>query len=204
MKSGPMCELFTDRSCFRRLSLACSIQASVQMTGVSAIQYYSVTTYDQMGIAGNDTLIYQAISSVIALIAQFLCILFIDYTGRRWPPIPGNLGNMVTFIIATILLATFPPGTSHNNAAAWGFIVITWIYNFSFSATCGPLSWIIPADIFDTQTRSKGVSTATMTGFAFNTTIGQVTKPAMTSPLLILFPLHRKSAAHAKRYHSPR
>ncbi|KAF2188041.1 MFS sugar transporter-like protein [Zopfia rhizophila CBS 207.26] len=172
-------ELFTDRSCFRRLFLACAIQASIQMTGVSAIQYYSVTIYGQMGIEGDATLKYQATSSVIALIAQFLCILLIDYTGRRWPLILGNLGNMVTFIIATILLAQFPPGSSSNSAAAWGFIVITWVYNFSFSATCGPLSWIIPAEIFDTKTRSKGVSIATMTSFAFNTMIGQVTKPAM-------------------------
>ncbi|KAF2108896.1 MFS sugar transporter-like protein [Lophiotrema nucula] len=173
-------ELFTDRSCFRRLFLACSIQASVQMTGVSAIQYYSVTIYGQMGIQGDETLKYQAISSVIALVAQFCCIMLIDITGRRWPLILGNLGNMVTFIIATILLAKFPPGGSGNQAAAWGFIAITWIYNFSFSATCGPLSWIIPAEIFDTKTRSKGVSIATMTSFAFNTMIGQVTKPAMT------------------------
>ncbi|ORX99956.1 general substrate transporter [Clohesyomyces aquaticus] len=173
-------ELFTDRSCFRRLFLACSIQASIQMTGVSAIQYYSVTIYGQMGITGDNTLKYQAISSVIALIAQFLCILFIDHTGRRWPLILGNLGNMVTFIVATVLLAKFPPGESGNSAAAWGFIVITWIYNFSFSATCGPLSWIIPAEIFDTKTRSKGVSIATMVSFAFNTMIGQITKPAMT------------------------
>lgn len=133
-----------------------------------------------MGITGNDTLKYQATSSVCALIDQFLCILFIYYTGRRWPLILGNLGNIVTFIIATILLATFPPGTSHNNAIAWGFIVITWIYNVSYSATCSALSWIIPAEIFDTRTRSKGVSIATMTSRAFNTTIGQVTKLAMT------------------------
>lgn len=33
-------ELFTHKSSFRRLFLAVSIQASVQMTGVSAIQYY--------------------------------------------------------------------------------------------------------------------------------------------------------------------
>jgi sugar porter (SP) family MFS transporter len=174
-------ELFTDKSCFRRLFLACAIQASVQMTGVSAIQYYSVTIYELMGIKGDDTLKYQAISSVIALVAQFLCILFIDNFGRRWTLIFGNLGNMVTFIIATILLAKFPPGDSGNKAAAWGFIVITWVYNFSFSATCGPLSWIIPAEIFDTKTRSKGVSIATMVSFAFNTMIGQVTKPAMTA-----------------------
>jgi hypothetical protein len=31
-------ELFTNRSSFRRLFLCCAVQASVQMTGVSAIQ----------------------------------------------------------------------------------------------------------------------------------------------------------------------
>lgn len=51
----------------------------------------------------------------------------------------------------------------------------TWLYNISFSATCGPLSFIIPAEIFDTHTRSKGVSIATMVSFAFNTLIGQIT-----------------------------
>lgn len=173
-------ELFTDRSCFRRLFLTCAIQGSVQMTGVSAIQYYSVTIYGLMGIEGDETLKYQAISSVIALVAQMLCIMFIDRFGRRWPLIFGNLGNAVSFIIATILLAKFPPGESGNKGAAWGFIIITWVYNFSFSATCGPLSWIIPAEVFDTKTRSKGVSIATMVSFAFNTMIGQVTKPAMT------------------------
>lgn len=142
---------------------------------------YSVTIFGKMGIEGDETLRYQAISSVIALIAQALCILFIDRFGRRWPLIFGNLGNMVTFIISTTLLAKFPPGTSENKSAAWAFIVITWVYNFSFSATCGPLSWIIPAEIFDTKTRSKGVSIATMTSFAFNKMIGQVTKPAMDS-----------------------
>jgi sugar porter (SP) family MFS transporter len=171
-------ELFTNRSSFRRLFLACALQASIQMTGVSAIQYYSVTIYGQIGISGSDTLKYQAINSIIALIAQFMTILFIDRLGRRWPLIIGNLGNMLTFIVATILLARFPPEVS-NTGAHWGFIIMTWLYNFSFSCTCGPLSWIIPAEVFDTRTRSKGVSIATMTSFAFNTLIGQVTPIAM-------------------------
>ncbi|KAF1941410.1 MFS sugar transporter-like protein, partial [Clathrospora elynae] len=178
-EAGSYLELFKDKSCFRRLFLACALQASVQMTGVSAIQYYSVTIYGKMGIKDSDALKYQAISSILALIGQFLCICFIDRLGRRWPLIFGNLTNCATFIISTIMLAVFPPGTINNNSAAWGFIVITWLYNFSFSSTCGPLSWIIPAEIFDTKTRSKGVSIATMVSFAFNTMIGQVTKPAM-------------------------
>ena len=42
-------ELFQSRSSFRRLFLCVALQASVQMTGVSAIQYYSVTIYGKIG-----------------------------------------------------------------------------------------------------------------------------------------------------------
>lgn len=195
-------ELFVSRSAFRRLFLCCALQASIQMTGVSAIQYFSVTIYAQIGkplqasddfartdrlrpgISGDDTLKYQGINSIIALIAQFCTILFIDRTGRRWPLIFGNLGNMVTFIVATILLAKFPPGVSTNTGAQWGFIIMTWLYNFSFSCTCGPLSWIIPAEVFDTRTRSKGVSIATMTSFAFNTMIVSLLSPVNAQQLV--------------------
>ncbi|CAN8103557.1 unnamed protein product [Discula destructiva] len=171
-------ELFRTRSSFRRLLIACSVQASCQMTGVSAIQYYSVAIYAQVGIDGQDTLKYQAINSILALVAQASCILFIDKVGRRWALIGGNLLNALFFLIATVLIAVY--GTT-SSSAGWGFIVSTWLYNISFSATCGPLSFIIPAEIFDTHTRSKGVSIATMTSFAFNTMIGQVTGPAIDS-----------------------
>ncbi|KAL8400563.1 hypothetical protein RB594_000816 [Gaeumannomyces avenae] len=174
-------ELFTSRSSFRRLFIACALQASVQMTGVSAIQYFSIAIYKQIGIDGQSALKYQAISSVLALIAQAMCILFVDRFGRRWPLIYGNLVNCLMFLIATVLIAQFDPETHQDGGAGWGFIIVTWLYNISFSATCGPLSWIIPAEIFDTHTRSKGVSIATMTSFAFNTMIGQVTETAITN-----------------------
>lgn len=174
-------ELFTNRSSFRRVLLACALQASIQMTGVSAIQYYSVTIYGAIGIKGSDALKYQAINNIIALVGEACCVLFVDKLGRRRPLIFGNLANMVCFLIACILIAKFPPGSLNNHAAGWGFIIMTWLYNFSFSATCGPLSWVIPAEIFDTRTRSKGVSIATMVSFAFNTLIGQVTGTAMTN-----------------------
>lgn len=93
----------------------------------------------------------------------------------------GNIGNCVSFLIATILLARFPPGATNNGAASWAFIIMTWLFNFSFSATNGPLSWVIPAEVFDTRTRSKGVSIGVMVSFAFNTMIGQTTSVAMAT-----------------------
>lgn len=66
-----------------------------------------------------------------------------------------------------------------NVSAGWAFILMTWIYNISFSATCGPLTWVIPTEVFDTRTRSKGVSIGVMVSFAFNTLIGQITTIAI-------------------------
>ena len=40
---------------------------------------------------------------------------------------------------------------------------------------------IVPAEVFDTRTRAKGVSIGVMVSFAFNTLIGQVTPIAMES-----------------------
>ncbi|KAI1332648.1 MFS sugar transporter-like protein [Xylariaceae sp. FL0255] len=172
-------ELFTNKSAFRRLFLACSIQAAVQVTGVSAIQYFSVQIFAQIGISADNALKYQAINSILALIAQAACILYIDRVGRRPTFIIGNLVNCLCFIVVTILLAKFPPTTDSGATAGWGFIITTWIFNVSFSFANGPLSWIIPAEIFDTHTRSKGVSIATMTSYGFNTLIGQVTSIAV-------------------------
>lgn len=94
------------------------------MTGVSAIQYYSVTIFGEIGISANDALKYQAINSILALIAQAACMLLIDKFGRRPTLIIGNLVNCVMFVIVTILLALFPPDTGSGGTAGWGFIIV--------------------------------------------------------------------------------
>lgn len=173
-------ELFRDPSSFRRLFLVAALQASVQMTGVSAIQYFSPQIYAQMNIGVTDTLKYQAISNVLSVIAQLCTVLFIDKLGRRWPLIIGNAINGVCFVIVTAAIASFPNASpSSKNGLGWAFIVVNWFYQISFSFTCGSLSWIISAEVFDTKTRSKGISIGVMVSFAFNTMIGQTTSPAI-------------------------
>lgn len=92
-------------------------------------------------------------------------MLVVDRLGRRSLIIWGNLGMCATFIVSTALLAEFPPASA-NTGAHWGFIAMTWVFNFVF-ASMGSLSWILPAEIFDTKTRSYGVAIATMISFAF-------------------------------------
>ncbi|RFU30676.1 hypothetical protein B7463_g5661, partial [Scytalidium lignicola] len=173
-------ELFRTRSNTRRIILACACQASAQMTGVSAIQYFSPAIFSQIGISAHQTLLYQGINSILGELAQAIFFFLIDRVGRRPLQIGGNLACGVAFIIGAALLATYPP-TSPNTAAHWAFIVAsTWLFNFCFCAS-GTMSWIIPAEIFNTATRVKGISLATMVSFAFNTMIGQVTPVALAA-----------------------
>lgn len=173
-------ELFRTRSNTRRIILACACQVSTQMTGVSAIQYFSPAIFAQIGISAGHTLLYQGINSIIGELAQFIFFFLIDRVGRRPLQIGGNIACAIAFIIGAALLAEYPPSTT-NNAAHWAFIVAsTWVFNFCFCAS-GTMSWIIPAEIFNTATRTKGVSLATMLSFAFNTMIGQVTPIALAA-----------------------
>lgn len=163
-------ELFTHRSSLRRLILVTALQASVQMTGVSAIQYFSPTIYKQVGVGTSDALKYQGIGYAFSIVAQLCTILFVDIIGRRWPLIIGNLVCSVCFIVTAVVMKLFfEVGPSTQNSLLWLFLVFGWFFQFAFSFTCGSLSWIIPTEVFDTRTRSKGVAIGVMTSFAFNT-----------------------------------
>ncbi|OJJ03472.1 hypothetical protein ASPVEDRAFT_53867 [Aspergillus versicolor CBS 583.65] len=162
-------ELFKDPASFRRLFLVTALQASVQMTGVSAIQYFAPSIYKQVGVGTAQSLLYQGISYGWGIAGQLCTVLFIDRVGRRWPLIIGNLTCSVSFIVTAAL------------ALLWTFLVFSWIFQFAFSMCCGSLSWVIPAEIFDTKTRSHGVAIGCLVSFAFNTMIGQITDLAISS-----------------------
>ncbi|KAK7451720.1 hypothetical protein VKT23_012399 [Stygiomarasmius scandens] len=112
-------ELFNVPSNFRRLALGYILQFSVQMTGVSAIQYYSTTIFTTMGFDATRVLLFQSINSVIALIGEACCVLWVDSTGRRLPLIVGNVASGLSFVVGSILMARWP-GTVDNDAETTG------------------------------------------------------------------------------------
>jgi len=164
----------------RRMILVMAIQASCQMTGVSAIQYFSPQIFAQIGISTDLSLLFQAVNAIIAFLGTTVCILTIDKVGRRPLEIYGCLFLCVTFIINAAIIKVYPTDSA-NTGAHWAFVVLTWLFNFVFFITSGPLSWSVPAELFGTAMRLKGVSVGAMTSFVFNTLIGQVTPIAITA-----------------------
>ncbi|KAG7090174.1 hypothetical protein E1B28_011781 [Marasmius oreades] len=114
-------ELFRVPSNFRRLSLGFILQFSVQMTGVSAIQYYSTDIFTTMGFTSTRILLFQSINSIIALIGEACCVIWVDHTGRRRPLVVGNIVSGLSFVVGSILMARWP-GSVDNDAAHYIFI----------------------------------------------------------------------------------
>ncbi|PBK98199.1 general substrate transporter [Armillaria gallica] len=156
-------ELFTVPSNFRRLSLGYILQFSVQMTGVSVIQYYSTT----MGFSSTRILLFQSVNSIIALIGEACCVLWVDHFGRRRPLIVGNIASGLAFVVGCVLMARYP-----------GSVPKTWIFNFFFSSCVGPLSWAYPVEIYSTRTRAKATALTSSSSWLSNFFIAEVTPKA--------------------------
>ncbi|KAK0265609.1 hypothetical protein LTR35_002887 [Friedmanniomyces endolithicus] len=173
-------DLFKGWPNLRRTILVMAIQASCQMTGVSAIQYFSPQIFAQIGISTGESLLFQGVTAIFAFLGTATCIATIDSVGRRPLEIYGCLFLCITFVINAAIIKVFP-ASAPSTGAHWAFVVLTWLFNFVFFWTSGPLSWSIPAELFGTAMRLKGVSWGAMTSFAFNTMIGQVTPIAVSA-----------------------
>ncbi|KAK9900210.1 general substrate transporter [Cystobasidium minutum MCA 4210] len=167
-------QLFTNKAYFRPLLLGIALQFSVQMTGVSAIQYYSPQIFASVGFSTERTLLFQGFNSIIALAGELACVLFVDKLGRRWPLIISNGMASATFACGTAIIAIFP-ASSDNGSAHIAFIMMTWIYNFFFSAGIGPIAWAYPTEVFPTHLRSTGVAMTSMSSWISNFLIAQIT-----------------------------
>ncbi|KAJ8481900.1 hypothetical protein ONZ51_g5695 [Trametes cubensis] len=105
-------QLFLVKSNFRRLVLGVAIQFSIQMTGVSVIQYYAPRIFESIGIDTSTTLGLQSGNSVIALIGEALCIWFIDRLVQSgllfllWPIVVGEMFNSATRAKATAITSS--------------------------------------------------------------------------------------------------
>jgi hypothetical protein len=169
--------IFRDTVNMRKVFYGIVLQFSVQMTGVSAIQYYANDVYTSVGFAKNALLI-NSINNVVGLLGEATCIAFLDRIGRRPPLIFGNIISGITFAVATAMAKQFYGGAAGTRGQGICFVAMIYIYNFTFSAAIGPLSWVYPVEIMQNNIRAKATGITTTASWLANFMIGQVSPTA--------------------------
>ncbi|KAJ5536542.1 hypothetical protein N7513_009728 [Penicillium frequentans] len=151
--------LITNKSLFKRLSVACMIMTFQQWNGINAINYYAPFIFEDMGFTGNsEDLLATGVVGVVEFLATIPAVLLVDKIGRKKILITGAIGMAVCHFIVAGIIASYTDNWGNNRAAGWAAVVFVWIYVINFAYSWGPCAWIVVSEVFPLSMRAKGVS----------------------------------------------
>ncbi|KAJ3892127.1 sugar transporter [Lentinula edodes] len=179
IRSRKISDLWATHAMMKRTLISCAVQIFTQFTGINIISYFGPLMWQSLGMTGGKALLMQGIYGVVGPIATLIFILFlVDRVGRKKPLIFGATTFVATFSIVAAILATNPVSDASTKPADPGAqiagIAMIFLTNIVFSASFGPVSWVLASEVFPTSTRSIGTSVATCCNWAFNTMLSQV------------------------------
>jgi len=125
-----------------------------QVTGINVVIYYAPIIFERAGSAVDAALLQTVIVGFTNLVFTLLAMRLIDRTGRKPLMLAGSAGMGLALII---LSGAFLLGYTQ------GFVVLFCIMGYvaSFSASLGPVVWVVNAEIFPIKVRGMAMSVAT-------------------------------------------
>ncbi|KAF9625272.1 hypothetical protein IFM89_020858 [Coptis chinensis] len=172
-------ELFT--TIFRReyrphLVMAVLIPFFQQLTGINVIAFYAPVLFQSVGFGSNSALIAAIILGAVNLGSIVISMFMVDRFGRRVLFLQGGT-QMIFFqvAVACVLGAKFGVSGDQPLSENWAILVLVFmcVYAVGFGWSWGPLTWLIPSEIFPIKIRSAGQSISIAVNFATTFVLAQ-------------------------------
>lgn len=125
-------------------------------------------------------LLLSGIINCTQLVGVVTSLWTMDRFGRRPLLLIGAGLMFVCHLIIAVLVGKFGDRWSDYAAEGWVAVAFLFFYMFSFGATWGPVPWSMPAEIFPSSLRAKGVALSTCSNWLNNFII---VSPLLTKPL---------------------
>jgi SP family arabinose:H+ symporter-like MFS transporter len=122
-----------------------------QVTGINSIMYYAPVIFQSIGAGASSAVIQTAIIGGGNLIFTFVAISLIDRLGRK-PLLIGGVTGMIVSLTSIAVAFYFRKFEGYLIL----FLILTYIA--SFSASLGPVTWVLVSEIFPNKLRSKAMS----------------------------------------------
>ncbi|KAH8648491.1 general substrate transporter [Xylariales sp. PMI_506] len=168
--------------CFRkgalkRTRVGVGLMFFQQFGGINALIYYSPTLFEKMGLDTQMQLDMSGVLNICQMLACLWSLWGMDRFGRRPLLIGGAACMVVSHLIIAVLVNRFQSSWESHAAAAWTSVAFLFFYMLTYGATWGPIPWAMPAEIFPSSLRAKGVAFSTMSNWFNNFIIGLITPP---------------------------
>ncbi|KAJ5198570.1 uncharacterized protein N7498_007687 [Penicillium cinerascens] len=170
--------LITNKSLFKRTSVACMIMVFQQWNGINAINYYAPFIFKNMDLPGNTTtLLATGVVGIVEFLFTIPAVLWVDQIGRKKILIAGAAGMATCHFIVAGIIGSYEGQFKDHRAAGWTGIVFVWIFVINFAYSWGPVAWIVTSEVFPLSMRAKGVSIGGSSNWLNNFAVATATSP---------------------------
>ncbi|RID49797.1 hypothetical protein BRARA_H00573 [Brassica rapa] len=159
-----------------QLVVAVVIPCFQQLTGITINAFYAPVLFRSVGFGSAPALVATLILGLVNLGSILISTMVIDRFGRRFLFIVGGIQMFVCQVaVAALLAATV--GDAGDGEMTKGYavtvVVLLCIYAAGFGWSWGPLSWLVPSEIFPLKLRPAGQSLSVAVNFAVTFLIAQ-------------------------------
>jgi sugar porter (SP) family MFS transporter len=145
----------------RLLLLGALLAIGQQVTGINTIVYYAPTVLTSFGVSPSAALLFGFLNGLlnIATIALVVRSKVVDRRGRKPVLLAGLVGMSASLSAVGIAALIFPVSSSALFVIAIAAFVV---FTNTFSATWGPVLWVLLAEIFPLAIRGSAMAIATL------------------------------------------
>ncbi|KAK4341459.1 hypothetical protein RND71_039960 [Anisodus tanguticus] len=142
------------------------------MSGINIIAFYAPVLFRSVGLGNNSALLGPVVLGVVNLGSTGI----VDRFGRRFLFIQGGVQMLICQVATASTLAASigENGSKHINKQYSALVLaLMYIYAAGFGWSWGPLSWLIPSEIFPMNIRSTGQNISVAVNFATTFVLSQ-------------------------------
>ncbi|GAB2269734.1 Hexose carrier protein hex6 [Dionaea muscipula] len=157
-----------------QLVMAIALPFFQQLTGINMIGFYAPILFRSLGLEEGASLLYTALSAIVATTSTIIAMLVVDKFGRRAHFMFGGIQMLASqLIIGTILALYLKDQGDMSKGYAYFVLVLVYIFSAGFNLSWGPLAWLVPSEIFQMEIRSAGMSIFVAVNFFFTFAVAQ-------------------------------
>ncbi|CAD6253348.1 unnamed protein product [Miscanthus lutarioriparius] len=164
--------ILTHRRYRPQLAMAVLIPSFTQLTGINAIGFYAPVLLRSIGMGESASLLSTIVLVIVSSAATFTSLFAADRFGRRTLLLAGGALMLVCEALIGVRAEARRRG-GLSRAYSLALLLLIGVYSAAFGCSWGPLSWLVPSEIFPLEVRSAGQSITVASGFVFTVFVAQ-------------------------------
>ncbi|TFL00418.1 general substrate transporter [Pterulicium gracile] len=161
-----------------RLGMGCALLAFQNLTGVNAINYYSPTIFQALGVRGtSNSLFSTGVYGVVKMVCTLVfCLWIVDNFGRRFVFIVGAAGGAISmFYIGAYVKIAEPSADKDLGQGGVSAIAMIYVFSVFYAVSWNGLPWVYASEIYPVSIRGLCMSITAATQWVFQFAIARAT-----------------------------